>query len=272
MDVHDLIAPDGVARTASLIERGVSRHAIAAAVDRGRLRRVRRGWVAGADADPMLVSAARAGVVLTCVTQAARIGLWNVEPDTPHVAAPPHAGRIAVAAHVHWANPPIPRHPDALVDPIENTLAVVASCQPRESALAVWNSALRIGAVDLDVLRGIRLPPAARTLLEEATPFADSGLESMVVPRLRWLDLPLRRQIWIAGHRVDLLIGERLVLQIDGGHHIGAQRTRDIEHDSQLMLMGCHVIPVGYDQVMNRWADVQDQIMRAVAQGLHCRR
>jgi very-short-patch-repair endonuclease len=76
-------------------------------------------------------------------------------------------------------------------------------------------------------------------------------------------------QAWIAGHRVDFLIGDRLVLQIDGSHHVGVQRTEDIEHDAQLMLLGYHVIRVGYAQIVDRWHVVQDLVVRAVAQGLH---
>jgi very-short-patch-repair endonuclease len=163
----------------------------------------------------------------------------------------------------------VPRHPDALVDPIENVLVLVAVCQPFEAAIAVWESALRQRLVDIEVLRRMRLPAAAREMLDRASPWSDSGLETFVVPRLRWLRLPLRRQIWIAGHRVDLLIGDRLVLQIDGGHHVGAQREEDIAHDAALRLLGYHVIRVGYAQVIDRWHEVQDLIMRAVAQRLH---
>jgi very-short-patch-repair endonuclease len=259
----------GVVRVSELTTAGISRHSIARAVERGHLARVRRGWVAAPDADPLLRTAAERGVVLTCITQAKRLGLWDTGDDTLHVAAPAHAGRISIDAHVHWGTPPIPRHPGACEDLIENVLTIVATCQPRDAALAIWNSALRTAVADIETLRRLHLPPAARALFGELTPFADSGLESVVVPRLRWLNLPLRRQIWIARHRVDLLIGDRLVLQIDGGHHVGVQRTRDIEHDATLMLMGYHVIRVGYDQVMNRWHEVQERVMRAVAQGLH---
>ena len=76
-------------------------------------------------------------------------------------------------------------------------------------------------------------------------------------------------QIWIAGHRVDTLIGDRLVVQIDGAHHVGAQRSEDIRHDAELRLMGYTVIRVSYTQIMFEWHMVQDLIMRAVAQGLH---
>lgn len=257
-------------RVRALRELGVSDHVLRRALGLGHIERVRRGWVASPGADPMLVAAARRGVVLTCVTAARRLGLWVLEEKQPHVAAPQHAGRIDIpGATVHWHKPVVPRHPDALEDPIENVLVIVSLCQPREAALAVWESALRRQLVEPEALRRMPLPAAAREMLELASPWSDSGLETFVVPRLLWLHLPMRRQIWITGHRVDLLIGDRLVLQIDGGHHVGAQREADIAHDAALRLLGYHVIRVGYTQVIERWHEVQDLIMRAVAQRLH---
>ncbi|MFJ4252299.1 endonuclease domain-containing protein [Microbacterium sp. NPDC090003] len=163
----------------------------------------------------------------------------------------------------------MPRHPDALADPIENVLALVADCEPYEQALATWDSALNRGLVERAALERLPLKAVARRLLEDAWPFADAGLETYLRPRLRWLRLPLYFQIWLAGHRVDALIGQRLVLQIDGATHVGAQRDEDIRHDAVLKLLGYHVIRVGYRQIMDHWHVVQDQIMRAVAQGLH---
>lgn len=249
---------------------GATNRELTTAVAGGHLLRPRRGWLAAPGADRDLVAAARHGVVLTCITQARRLGLWVLEHDRPHVGAPPHAGNVRVpVATVHWHSPVVPRHPDALVDPIENVLAIVALCQPFEAALAIWESALKQRLVEPEGLGRMRLPAAARALLEQASPWSDSGLETFIVPRLLWLRLPLRRQIWIAGHRVDLLIGDRLVLQIDGGHHVGPQREEDIAHDAALRLLGYHVIRVGYAQVLERWHEVQEVIMRAVAQRLH---
>ncbi|WP_448004044.1 DNA/RNA helicase [Agromyces bauzanensis] len=260
----------GVARTPRLAADGHSPHVIARAVAAGALLRVRRGWVAQPQADRELVEAARAGVVLTCVTQARRLGLWVLAGKELHVGAPAHAGGVRAAGrHVHWAEPMVPRNPDALVDPIENVLALVAACQPRDPALAVWESALRKGIVTLEAMRRLDLGPAGRALCAAATPWSDSGLESFVVPRLRWLGLPIVPQAWLAGHRVDFLIGDRLVLQIDGGHHAGPQRDADNAHDADLMLMGNYVVRVGYVAVVERWHEVQDLIMRAIAQGLH---
>lgn len=258
--------------SARLVAQGVKGHLIQRAVSDGTLIRVRRRWVAARDADPYLVAAARTGTILTCITQARRRGLWvSNESNSVHLAARRHAGRIVIAANstVHWHRPLVPRHPDLLEDPIENVLAVVAECQPHEPALAIWESALRKGLIDRQALLRMELPCRARELLAVASPFSDSGLETFIPGRLSWLGLRIVPQAWIAGHKVDFLIGDRLVLQIDGAHHVGLQRTQDIEHDAQLMLLGYHVIRVGYDQIMNDWVSVQDVIMRAIAQDLH---
>jgi len=221
-------------------------------------------------ADPMLVAAARKGVVLSCVTLAARRDLWVTAAAEAHVAAPTNSGHArSVRGVVHWSRPIFPRDPDVLEDSIENALILVARCQPHEDALATWESALRTKVVDPDVLARADLPAAARELLAEARPFADSGTETIFRARLRWLDVALTPQVWILGHRVDLLIGERLVVQIDGGHHVGVQRNSDIAHDAELTLRGYHVIRVGYDQVMNQWGAVQNVILAAIAQRLH---
>lgn len=261
----------GVARVAALRERGHSRRTIDSAVASRVLTRPRKGWVAMPGADPLLVAAARAGVVLTCHTQARRLGLWVLREGAVHVAAPPdrHLGEVEEGTHVHWARPLVPRHPDSLVDPVENVLAIVAACLPREEAQAIWESALRLGLVSQDSLRRLPLSASARTLLDDCSPYADSGLETLVPVRLRFLRLPIRRQVWLAGHAVDFLIGDRLVLQIDGGHHVGAQRRSDIAHDARLTLMGYHVIRLDYVQVVTSWPEVHDLIVRAVAQGLH---
>jgi very-short-patch-repair endonuclease len=273
MDVAKIVrARGGIVPSARLIADGVKGHFIEKAVAAGALLRIRRRWIAVPDADPLLLGAAGAGVVISCVTQAKRLGLWVLEDGNPHFAARPHAGRVAAPAGttIHWAKPLIGRNPDSLEDPIENVLAAVVLCQPYEAALAVVESAIRKGKVDPLALRRFPLLPArARHLLDVAQPFSDSGLETFVVPRLRWMKLPIVAQPWIAGHHVDFLIGERLILQIDGAHHVGAQRTSDNEHDAQLLLLGYHVIRVGFDQVVNHWPSVQHLIMRAVAQGLH---
>lgn len=272
MNIEEFVADaGGVVRVRRVREHGWSERALREGVASGVLVRPRKGWVALPGADPLRCRAAGAGVVLSCVTQAARLGLWVLAPPSrAHVAAPAHAGGVRPdGALVHWAAPIVPRHPDALEDGIENVLALVAQCLPYEQALVVWESALDRRLVTLPELRRLPFRGVARRLLDEASPWSGSGLETIVCRRLGWLGIAITPQAWVLGHRVDFLLGDRLILQIDGGTHVGRQRTSDIAHDAELMLHDYHVIRVGYAQVIERWHEVQNLVMRAVAQGLH---
>lgn len=271
MDVCETLDEfDGVARVETLRRLGVTEHALRRAREQGLIFSVRRGWVARIGADRMLVTAAARGVVLSCITVAARRGLWVLDASEPHLAARPHAGHAKISRGVlHWSSPLFPRQPDSCEDSLENALVVAARCQPHESALAIWESALKQKLVAPGVLERAPLPPSARRMLHEATPFADAGTESIFRTRLRWLDVQITPQVWLHGHPVDFLIGDRLVVQIDGGHHVGPQRTSDIRHDALLKLHGYHVIRIGYDQLFNHWPEVQSMILAAIAQRLH---
>ena len=273
MDLRKELAKlDGVAPSASLRRLGATKHQIAQAVASGRLIRPRKGWLALPDADPELLFAARNGVVLTCVTQAERMGLWVLERGVRHVSVAP-TGHAAKSVGVrHWRTPLRLRAPGSLTDPIENVLDQVAHCQPHDAALAIWDSALQKGLIDLPALATLPFHGAARTLLGECTPFADSGLETLFRTRFGWLRLPIRQQFRAHGRRVDILIGDRLIVQIDGNSHTGGQRDRDNVHDAELALRGFHVIRVGYDQIVYRWQEVEDLVLGAIARGLHLAR
>ena len=261
----------GIVRVTVLRELGAAKRLIDGAVHSGQLLRPIRGWVCLPDTDEQLILAARERVVLSCVSQAKRLDLWVKDPtEQLHVAVPSPGAKVrAEGLHVHWGVPMRPRHPGTLLDPIENVLGFVAACQPFEDALTIWNSALNKRLVDLQRLSTLHWKGQARRLLNECTPFADSGLESLAFSRLSWLPHPIRRQTYVLGHRIDLLIGKRLILQIDGAHHTGAQRTSDIAHDAELIQLGYSVIRVSYEQVIDRWEEVQELILGAIARGAH---
>lgn len=268
--VAHLRSLDGVGLSTALFARGYSRHTIAKAVESGQVIRPRKGWVALREADPALVTAARRGVILTCITQAKRLGLWVLEESDPHLAArSPNAHPKPGTGTIHWSAPVKPRAPGALVDSIENVIALVAQCRPQEEAKATIESALNKRLVDMQRLEALPYSAAVRDVLATVTPFSDSGLETYVKERLRWFQVSVKAQAWLHGHRVDFLIGKRLVLQIDGGHHVGPQRNTDNRHDAELMLRGYRVIRVSYRDVVYAWPETQDLIMSAIAQGVH---
>ncbi|MFC6356989.1 DUF559 domain-containing protein [Luethyella okanaganae] len=81
----------------------------------------------------------------------------------------------------------------------------------------------------------------------------------------------MRQQVVIDGHRVDGLIGDRLVLQIDGFdyHSEPAQRRRDLRDDRRLVLRGYTVFRYDYKQILFEWKTVEAEVLGAIAQGLH---
>ena len=91
-----------------------------------------------------------------------------------------------------------------------------------------------------------------------------------MAPLRRW-GLRVRQQVWIGGRPVDALVGDRLVVQLDGYefHSTSAQRTRDIAHDAELRLRGYTVLRFGYAQVVHDWPTVERTILHAVAAGIH---
>lgn len=260
----------GVARTSTLIAAGVPRGEIAGAVASAKAVRLKRGWVALPDADPMLMLAAKYSMTISCISNAKRLGLWVFKEEQCHLASRPdgrhfHDPRVVVHRH----RPLEPRHPDRLEDTLVNTLVLVTHCVPHEEAVAIWDSALNKKLTDIPSLVQLPLPPRARKVLNDTTPLADSGLESYLRQRLAWTGVPFKMQVWLFGHRVDALLGERLVLQVDGAHHVRAQRDSDITHDAQLRLRGYTVIRMSYRQLIHEWPLIQDLITHAIANGLH---
>lgn len=172
----------------------------------------------------------------------------------------------------HWAQPiaPLGR---SLVATIEDALAHIAVCLPPEQALVLWESAAGLERLAPEALRAIRWPSRAAALAAEVTGLADSGLEVLVCRPLRRLRVRVRQQVYLAGRPVDVLVGEWLVIQIDGwAHHSSStQRSKDISHDAELRLRGYTVLRFSYAQVVHDPAAVERAIRRALAAGLHDR-
>src|SRR5690606_27057886 len=157
-------------------------------------------------------------------------------------------------------------------DPLLNILYHVARCLMPSDALAVWESALRKGLVALSVLRGVQWRSTRATrILEFASELSDSGLETHFVELMRSIGVAVRQQVWLDGHPVDVLIGDRLVIQLDGfaHHNSAAERRRDLEADVRLRLRGYTVLRFDYRQVLFAPEFVLDAVRTAMAQGLH---
>lgn len=263
----------GAAHTRTARAAGFTPHAMITAVRHGKIERVRRSWLIHPECAAPRRAAATRGGQLTCVSAAAERGLWVPVEDDIHIWVPPTASRVdATHARLHRATGPVPL---ANIEPDEHILNVlfhVASCLPPADALAVWESALRRRVVDAEVLSQVvwRSSRAAQ-IARVADALSDSGLESHFCALLTAAAITVRQQVRIDGHRVDGLIGERLVVQLDGFafHSAAADRRRDLEQDARLVLRGYTVLRFDYAQVMFDPDAVVDRIRIAMAQGLH---
>lgn len=263
----------GVAHTSVARAAGHGARTIAAAVQAGEVDRVRRSWILTPECPAGRRSAASVSGRLTCVSAARDRGLWTPDSDRAHVWVPSTASRLdRTGLHLHRAAPPVsvPRtDPD---EPVINVLFHVARCLPRADALAVWESALRTGAVDAGTLASVRWASTrANELAAVAGHLSDSGLETHFRDLLAGIGVRIRQQVWIDGHPVDALIGECLVVQLDGFafHRAAADRRRDLRQDARLILRGYTVLRFDYTQVLSDPAFVVDTIRTAMAQGRH---
>ncbi|HWL61018.1 MAG TPA: DNA helicase [Microbacteriaceae bacterium] len=231
----------GIVRRDELARAGFRRGEL----DRAGIQSVGRQWLALDTAPPRLVEAATRRSRLACVSAADHHGLSLLRrPTIPHFWAPPGA-RLPSGppARMHRGRALLAPRPDQLVESLPDLLEHVAGCLPHVEALIVWESAIRQRLVTAGALRQLAWrSPMARTLAAEASSRSDSLLETIVTDSLRHLEMPFRQQVAILGHRVDILVGDRLVVQLEG----------------------FTVLRFTYEDVTQRLAHVLDMIRRAM--------
>lgn len=101
---------------------------------------------------------------------------------------------------------------------------------------------------------------------------ADSGLESLFRWRLRPYGLSVRAQESIVSvGRVDFLIGERLIVEVDGAaNHDGvSHRHRDLVRDAHAAAWGFVTLRFDYAMVVRDGETVERAILAHVGRGLH---
>lgn len=184
----------------------------------------------------------------------------------------PHGPSPDKAVVAHWSARIAPPAGYGLIESVEDAMAHIASCVSPADSRIMWESAMRVESLSLEAVRRVEWPSAAaRSCAATVTGLSDSGLETIAVVKLSRWGIPIRQQVVLAGRPVDLLIGERLVVQIDGFEHhsTSAQRTKDVALDAELVLRGYTVLRFTYAQIVHDWDSVERTIARAIAAGAH---
>lgn len=263
----------GVAHSSTVRLAGYDVHAVRTAIASGAVTRVRRSWLVGRECSGERRQAAQAGGRVSCITAARELGLWTPDATHTHIAVPGTASRIRNSGLiVHWARGPIAVPSRSAEEPLLNVLFHAARCLEPERAVLIWESALHGGLVSAGQLQRVAWHSGRATRIAEvASSLSDSGLETRFLWIMREIGVVVQQQIWIDGHPVDALIGERLVIQSDGfAHHSTAKdRRRDLSADARLTLLGYTVLRFDYHQLLFDPVGVQSTIRMAMAQGLH---
>lgn len=241
----------------------------------GEVIRVRSGLYSSPDLPVSTRTALGHGGVLACVSVARLRGLWVLPLDsTVHVSLPPngHAREHARCECVqHWNEFPTSATTEVtLVD----ALLQIRGCLGDDAFFATFESALHLGALDKRARRELRarITESARWLVDLAGTDAESGLESLLRIRLHRLGLALRTQVEIPGvGRVDFVLGDRLILEVDGraGHDDPDDRHRDRVRDAVASSHGFVTLRFDYALVVHDWALVEQAILAAVGRDTH---
>lgn len=279
-----LAVSHGVATLAQLEAGGLSAHRRARAIARGEMIRVRNGWFAAPDATPELIRAVRIGGRLTCTSALAVHGVWTMPDSRLHVALARGACRLrspddqhSELAHddpalaLHW------RHYETgtftALDSVASAIAHLIRCADQDSAIVAIDSALNRGLLTQDRLTEVLAdaPGKYRRIGELVDDCAESGLETLARLRLRRHGIRVATQVQIVEvGRVDVLVGDRLILELDGReHHLGEQFERDRGRDLRATGRGYLPLRVSYRQVLYEWHAIEQAILQLVRRGEH---
>jgi very-short-patch-repair endonuclease len=261
-----------VMTTSHLLRLGYTRADLDRALGDGRLTRIRRGWWALPDADPSMVTAVRAGGRLGCVSLLALRGVWSPDDGRVHVRVARGATvRASPGVVLHWTKEPLAR--EIALDEANDAMACAVRCLDLRHLVAAADSAANTGLIDTPTME-LMLSASARgrRVLTLWDPRAESGLETYVRLALRSARFPVRSQVVIAGiGRVDLPVGDRLVIELDGAAWHGgiADFERDRARDRALIARGYVVMRATYRQVMFELPAIIEQIRTLVRRREH---
>ena len=265
MNMQEVAQKTGVSARGQL---PYSSYQITQMVAGGSLRRLRRGWYATNGAHPEVERAVALGGCLSCVSALKLFGAWTPLEDTLHIRYPREARRRGPKSPgcsypadwpVNWP-----------VDPPLIAWKGITRCVTAEEVIAITDSVLRLGLIAPGDLK--LLPAGIRSWIN---PTAESGSESLVRVRLQKRGIAVKTQVVISGiGRVDLLVGEKLILECDSvAHHTDLTNYRkDRKRDRVALVKGYMVMRLTWEDIMFCWDEVLCDILSIIRGDRHRRR
>lgn len=217
---------------AELRASGISRTRLDELLRSGRLIRVRRGRYAPGTLETELLTAARLGGRLDCVSVLRLHGVFVHAPTELHVQLDRRASRLPQrggSVHAHWRDSESAS--GALCVGMVEALVQACRCLGPRRAVATLDSAWHLGIVDEADIGEVfsRLPSRFRVVRKLLDRRSESGPETIVRLMLRQLGRRVEVQARIHGvGRVDLLVDGWLIVECDSrAFHSDWEQHRD---------------------------------------------
>lgn len=231
---------------------------------------MRRGWYAVPSAHPHVVRAVSAGGVLSCASALRLRGVWV--PDSGlHIRYSERARRSRPgvrSCRPYRVDPPLA----GAVDQVDVAVACAANCYEAEGLIVVLDSMLNKRMIDMADAKSIVAASrfARLDLAERCDAKSESGTETMIRLRLRAAGIQLQSQVVIPGvGRVDFLVGHRLIIEADSRQHHLEKYQVDRTRDRIATGLGYLVIRLTYEDVVDRWSVVFEDIRSVIRRRAH---
>lgn len=245
----------------------LSDYRLRCALASGEYRRIKTGWYATPTADQDAIRARIVGGTLTGPSLLRLFDVWVERDDRLHVRVDPNTPRVRTTpdACIHYLPPPVDDRDDVLT-----ALQAMANCAPLDHLVVAIDALFELGLVQRDEIhtwasRHWRL----RLALERASEGSQSRGETRLRCFLQSHRIRFRIQVVIEEvGRVDIVIGDRLVIEVDGrAHHLGEQFERDRERDRELLRRGYLVLRLSYRMLYADWERTQATILQLIRRG-----
>ncbi len=287
-------ANSGVCTTADLQAAGLSPRNIATAVAHGELERLRRGVFADPGIPGAVKRAVRVGGRLPCVSAARLHGLRILrDPTALHVSVPSHATRLrepddrtrmlrpadpSGGVRLHWTRT-LDR---GSIVPLEECLVQMLDCLPELDALCALDAARervewrpeRPQLLDDDAFARMtsQLRPSIRRVAERSIAESQAVGETVARERMRAAGIVARPQVRLpGGYWADLLIGERLIFEVDGEgpHSAPGAFDRDRARIGWLTAVGYEYLSYSHHQVLSDWESIEAVLRMLLRRDAH---
>ncbi|MGO1545307.1 MAG: DUF559 domain-containing protein [Gulosibacter sp.] len=272
----------GVVSYAQLLESCASQTQIRHLLKNQALTRIRHGWYASAGANQAVLRAVKSGGVLSGPAALQLHKVWT-PPEQPIHVRTHRRNRLRLIQ--------INGEPDLVgvelsnirnlrvnksVDPVETALLVSMLMCPRDTAIVLADSALNNELLSLRALRHVAEHAGAKgaSVLGMVSEHSESGTETIFRLWLMRNRIKFVQQVRIAGvGRVDFLIGQSLVVEIDSfAHHAGwDEQRKDRFRDRRLAALGYMPVRLTYSDVMYSMDKAGQDILTIIRRDAHRR-